>query len=1067
MELIRNKSETIICTAGCSYFLIYPNGDIYRCMESYNNKRPPLMNCIDFSKELLFEKLGDRFCIEKECKAGCDRDWSIKWKKSDDRFKKIGESEIIESAWGKQDPNNIFSNNLHIVWNPTLVCNFNCEYCSCCSDRSKIEKYHPSSFEEISTEQWLDFFRKIEKSYPGNIRITTSGGEPFIRRDTLMSVINEFQGRFEFSITTNASMSIVEFGRSIKPVGINFNLSLHPSSKVFHFEDFLGKAAYLKNKGFNVRVNFVSYPQQMYLIDRYRDIFGSIDVPIDFMPWIGGDRGGVICGHTEDEIEFINSRVSISSRMAENNLSSDFYEQDFSEIIEQEVFEDNEQESMIGAFYYPWYEKKTSWEEMCYRYKQYDITPKMGFYDSSDRYTVQSHILEAKKYGLDFFAISYNGLKHIERFNDVINFCNDEDFKFAVHFETNNIFREYFTMNDEDIDELKEHIRFLSNKVLLKDNYLKIDGKPVLFIYVSRVILGDLNEIKIIRDVIRQETGMECIIAGDEIWWPEKDWIGSKDRIKNFDYIYTYCPHTLLHGNDKFIGNQYIDFVEDLYKDFYDKAKITNVGLIPSIMPRLNDSAVRETLGGYFIPPDGTDFFEKYFDMCKKYFLGDRKILLITSFNEWYEDTQIESTGDSYNGLTDDYDQNPNYRDMYLSKIVDFKKEMESGEFFREGTWDETIFNSIPEEYEIYKDGFEGKTVVDVGGHVGGFSSYCLKNGANKVWYFEVDNENFRIASNILKKHENVTLFNRAVWRSDVDECELFFSGYDKNTGGGNVFFNDGHSNPVVEFISLDDIISEFGIIDVLKMDCEFSEFPILLTCTMLDHVKCIVGEFHETGGIYSKHKIIPEFAAVHGYEQYTMEVLKVFLENNDFDVEFKRNEGDKNLGLFIATNRNGEKRDISGGEDMGKLVKERGSLLEVIQQKAQMKDGEKFSKNIVFKFKEYKRQDVGTIFYFMDKEKDPVIALIKRKRKLKITYHDGSGWRIIHTGIKCDEDFTVEIKGQAMNDVFINSQRFTAMEGVLDISRVYGKVCIFMVHNEKYPDPEPPISKMEKFIEE
>ena len=34
----------MLCSAGVSYFHVYPNGDVYRCLADWNARRPPMFN---------------------------------------------------------------------------------------------------------------------------------------------------------------------------------------------------------------------------------------------------------------------------------------------------------------------------------------------------------------------------------------------------------------------------------------------------------------------------------------------------------------------------------------------------------------------------------------------------------------------------------------------------------------------------------------------------------------------------------------------------------------------------------------------------------------------------------------------------------------------------------------------------------------------------------------------------------------------------------------------------------------------------------------------------------------
>jgi FkbM family methyltransferase len=54
----------------------------------------------------------------------------------------------------------------------------------------------------------------------------------------------------------------------------------------------------------------------------------------------------------------------------------------------------------------------------------------------------------------------------------------------------------------------------------------------------------------------------------------------------------------------------------------------------------------------------------------------------------------------------------------------------------------------------------------------------------------------------------------------------------------------------VVEAVPLDDVVSEFGRIDLLKLDIEGGEWDVLRQSKHLDQVGCIVGELHAAAGI-------------------------------------------------------------------------------------------------------------------------------------------------------------------------------------------------------------------------
>jgi len=221
---------------------------------------------------------------------------------------------------------------------------------------------------------------------------------------------------------------------------------------------------------------------------------------------------------------------------------------------------------------------------------------------------------------------------------------------------------------------------------------------------------------------------------------------------------------------------------------------------------------------------------------------------------------------------------------------------------FRSGTWDRDIFRSVAELNEYKLTEFQpDDQVIDIGTHIGGFTWACALKGAKNIKTYEASSDNFSLArQNIETLKElypdlSVEVNNFAVFRSDlseevVSETVLHFSGiHNENTGGGNVLYSTVGEE--VKCIRLDSIIGDRQV-KLLKLDCEGSEFPILLTSAKLDQVECIIGEFHE--GDVPKHLNMP-------YERFTIKLIKEHLESQGFKVTYEHDKTVPTLGLFKA----------------------------------------------------------------------------------------------------------------------------------------------------------------------
>jgi FkbM family methyltransferase len=229
-----------------------------------------------------------------------------------------------------------------------------------------------------------------------------------------------------------------------------------------------------------------------------------------------------------------------------------------------------------------------------------------------------------------------------------------------------------------------------------------------------------------------------------------------------------------------------------------------------------------------------------------------------------------------------------------------------------------SILYRIPEEdeYGIANECFaRSDVIIDIGAHIGVFSYMAHVMGSRNIHAFEADPANYALLKNNLHDLRGIHVAYNAVGRSDADApLHVIHSGYiNENTGGGNVIMR-GHpfefwkqelldSPPAaaetqIPTIRLDDILARFETVKLIKIDCEGSEFPILLTSRLLDRVERIIGEYHEVEPAMMPH--LDPGAVIDGYAEYRKEHLADALRKHGFKVTFK--PAARCLGLFTAT---------------------------------------------------------------------------------------------------------------------------------------------------------------------
>lgn len=164
---------------------------------------------------------------------------------------------------------------------------------------------------------------------------------------------------------------------------------------------------------------------------------------------------------------------------------------------------------------------------------------------------------------------------------------------------------------------------------------------------------------------------------------------------------------------------------------------------------------------------------------------------------------------------------------------------------------EEVLFDDI---YKIKKNISENDTIVDIGSHIGIFALLAAKSAKNgHVFAFEPASENFKLLqSNVILNN----LDNLKVYRYAVDAKKGFVNLYlSKQNVGAHTLFGYGNEQNLdssqVESIDLEYIFETFKIdrINLLKLDCEGCEYPILLNSseTLIRRIDRIILEEHNT----------------------------------------------------------------------------------------------------------------------------------------------------------------------------------------------------------------------------
>ncbi len=325
--------------------------------------------------------------------------------------------------------------------------------------------------------------------------------------------------------------------------------------------------------------------------------------------------------------------------------------------------------TLVGAYYYVWFPENWKLGTTGQRTDP-PIEPALGEYSSLDSVTAEQHIRWATEHGIDFFVLSWWPKDpEIERRAEegFLKARNLSDIHFCLLYESQGLqFHPGLgTVNfgPLTVEEFLRHFDTIADKYFSNPSYLRIDGKPVVMLYITRTYTGlYADAIHQLRSRMRAR-GLKLFLVGDEIFWKVKrgDTLEAdqkepvQSRVNLFDAITSYnlyegefLQHRGYRGLLKFFGDS-----ARLYER-YRTAAGTRTAVFPQVFPGYNDRVMRlATIDHFAIPrrvredaAEGSTL-ETAIERIANPFLDHRHpVVMVTSFNEWNEGTQIEPTRD-------------------------------------------------------------------------------------------------------------------------------------------------------------------------------------------------------------------------------------------------------------------------------------------------------------------------------------------------------------------------------------------------------------------------------------
>jgi glycoprotein endo-alpha-1,2-mannosidase len=312
---------------------------------------------------------------------------------------------------------------------------------------------------------------------------------------------------------------------------------------------------------------------------------------------------------------------------------------------------------LVSASYYPWYNASAFEYAECFNGTlRGELVPAqlpvLGKYDSAQEDVVTQQIAWSAAAGINVWDLEWvmpndlldSNLQHTVLTNPHIGDIHLAMFyDYAIRFNSDN------NLTPDKVTVILSDFQYLATRYFTHPSYLKVgQGRPVVFFY-DALNLQPVSAVQQMVAQIRQSmsaAGFNVYLIGDE-YYPLR--APDPARIGNWDAIFGYNPYATQAGYSD--DNGFLALQANMYQQYQAVAQQLGVDFIPSLVPGFNDRAVRRTCANNpalarrtnAAATEGSMFAKFLNDLALPYANNSQlKMIHITSFNEWHEDTQIE-----------------------------------------------------------------------------------------------------------------------------------------------------------------------------------------------------------------------------------------------------------------------------------------------------------------------------------------------------------------------------------------------------------------------------------------
>lgn len=303
----------------------------------------------------------------------------------------------------------------------------------------------------------------------------------------------------------------------------------------------------------------------------------------------------------------------------------------------------------IGAYYYPWYgvdfHKGSD-------YLRDELSPKqlpvLGKYDDNDPSVIAQHLTWSRYANIGLWVTSWWGpgsREDVTTLKSILPHSELGSHKIALFYETNG----RIPAPNYSTERIRPDISHICKNYFSHPNYYTIDNRPVLFVYVTRKYsqLGILADVVNLMRRTAAEYGYDPYIIGDQVFQSAPT--GAYAPFALLDAVTNYDVRGGMNLPGNYVTQSGVDKFYSKQKEWKFAANEQGCAYVPPAVPGYNDRAIRFAANlpavSRRLTPDDTEG-----SLFRATVRGARdlvdsmtgKLMMINSFNEWHEDSQIE-----------------------------------------------------------------------------------------------------------------------------------------------------------------------------------------------------------------------------------------------------------------------------------------------------------------------------------------------------------------------------------------------------------------------------------------